>query len=193
MTKQQTRNRAAQWAAASAMGAVALGLSGWGMHTLHAGETAAPAAASPVLRHEGARLVVPPGSALRSSVQVAPVTRGDVDVPFTLPAVVEAEPGRVAKVLTPLTGRIVSVNKHLGDTVRAGDVLFTIDAPDLAQAAADAAKADAALVLAQRNLERQVALDAADIASKRDLEQARNDASQAASEAARASARLVQL
>ena len=84
MTRQQTRKRVAQWAALGAVGAVALGLSGWGTHALHASETAAPAAASPVLRHEGARLVVPPGSALRSSVQVAPVTRGDVDVPFTL-------------------------------------------------------------------------------------------------------------
>lgn len=193
MSKNINQRRTALVAAGSTAGAVLLVVAVANHSALHAGEPDARSGPAPVLLHEGARIVVPQGSALRASMLVAPVNADPVGVPFTLPAVVEAEPGRVARVQTPLTGRIVSVQHRLGDTVTAGDVLFSIDSPDLAQAAADAAKADAALVLARRNLERQQALDAADIASKRDVEQARNDAQQAASDAARAAARLAQL
>ena len=171
----------------------ALGLSGWGLLRLHAKEAETPSEASATLRHEGERLVVPEKSPLRRTLAVAPIADETVAAPFTLPAVVEADPARLVKILAPLTGRIVSLNKQLGDAVKAGDVLFTIDSADLAQASADAAKAHAALALARRNLERQRELDKSEIASKRDLEQAQSDYEQAASEAARVDARLAQL
>ncbi len=169
-----------------------LGLAGaaW---TLHARDQAPVAAAPVAMRHEGDRLVVPDGSPLRKTLQVLPATRESVAAPFHLPAVVEADPAKLVKVLTPLAGRIVSLGKQLGDPVKAGDVLFTIDSSDLAQASSDAAKAHATLTLAQRNLERQRELDKSEIAAKRDFEQAQSDYAQAASEAARADARLAQL
>jgi cobalt-zinc-cadmium efflux system membrane fusion protein len=172
-----------------------LGLSGRGLFASHASAADTPDAAAPVpaLRHDGARLIVPEASPLRRTLAVATLADENVAAPFTLPAVVEADPARLAKVLTPVTGRIVSIAKRLGDEVRAGDVLFTIDSVDLAQAHADAAKAHAALALAQRNLARQRELDASEIAARRDLEQAQGDYEQAASEAARADARLAQL
>jgi cobalt-zinc-cadmium efflux system membrane fusion protein len=178
----------------SLLGLAALGLAGRGLFASHASAADTPdAAPAPALRHDGARLVVPAASPLRRTLAVATLADETVAAPFTLPAVVEADPARLVKVLTPLTGRIVSVNKNLGDEVRAGDVLFTIDSVDLAQAHADAAKAHATLALAQRNLARQRELDAAEIAARRDLEQAQGDYEQAASEAARADARLAQL
>ncbi|KQV45109.1 efflux RND transporter periplasmic adaptor subunit [Massilia sp. Root335] len=174
------------------VGACTLGLGGWGVLALHAKEPT-PEAAPPVLRHEGEQVVIPAGSPLRQTLAVATVNEQQVGVPFVLPAAVEADPAKLVKVLPPVTGRIVSLNKQLGEAVKVGDVLFTIDSADLAQANADAAKAGAALTLARRNLERQRELDASDIASKHDVEQARNDYEQAASEAARAGARLAQL
>lgn len=175
-----------------ALGAAGACLTGWGLLASHAKDTA-PGEAAPVLRHEGEQLVIPAGSSLRQTLAVATVKEQQVGVPFVLPAAVEADPAKLVKVLAPVTGRIVSINKQLGDLVKAGDVLFTIDSADLAQANADAAKAAAALTLARRNLERQRELDVSDIASKHDVEQARNDYEQAASEAARADARLAQL
>jgi cobalt-zinc-cadmium efflux system membrane fusion protein len=130
--------------------------------------------------------------AVRRSLVVQAVADQTVQAPFILPAVVEADPARLVKVLPPLAGRIVRLNKQLGDAVQAGEVLFVIDAPDFAQANADATKAQSALTLARRNLERQRELDKSDIAARRDLEQAQSDYEQAASEAARANARLSQ-
>jgi cobalt-zinc-cadmium efflux system membrane fusion protein len=179
----------------SLLGLAALGLSGRALFASHASAADTPDGAAPVpaLRHDGARLIVPDASPLRRTLSVVTLADESVAAPFTLPAVVEADPARLVKVLTPVTGRIVSVAKRLGDEVRAGDVLFTIDSVDLAQAHADAAKAHAALALAQRNLARQRALDASEIAARRDLEQAQGDYEQAASEVARADARLAQL
>lgn len=175
------------------LGFGALGLSGWGMLAWQAKEAETPTEAPTMVRHEDGRLAIPEKSPLRRTLAVTAVAEETVSMPFTLPAVVEADPAKLVKVLTPLSGRIVSLNKQLGDEVKAGDVLFTIDSADLAQATADEAKAQAALRLARHNLERQRELDKSEIASRRELEQAQSDYEQALSEAARANARLAQL
>lgn len=174
------------------LGLAAFGLTGWGLLGLHAREAPAPETVTAVLLHEGNLLHIPERSPLRRSLVVAAVADQNVAVPFTLPAVVEADPARLVKVMPPLAGRIVRLDKQLGDQVKAGDVLFTMDSPDFAQATADAAKARAALTLAAHGLERQRELDKSDLAVRRDLEQAQSDYAQAASEAARAEARLRQ-
>lgn len=148
---------------------------------------------SPLITHEGDRIVIPEGSALRATLKTAAIATQDVAVPFILPASVEADPARLARILPPTTGRIVSLNKRLGDAVKAGEVLFEIESSDLAQAQSDARKAQSALALARRNLERQRTLDQANISARRDLEQAQSDYDQADSEAARSAARLAAL
>lgn len=162
------------------------------LYATHASE-APPPADVPSLVHEGDLLRIPEQSPLRRSLTVAAIDEQSIAAPFTLPAQVEADPARLVKVTPPLAGRIVSLNKQLGDEVKAGEVLFTIDAPDMAQAGADNAKAQSALLLAQRNLARQRELAQSDIAARRDVEQAQGDYDSAAAEAARAAARLAQL
>lgn len=162
------------------------------LYATHASE-APPPADVPSLVHEGDLLRIPEQSPLRRSLTVAAIDEQSIAAPFTLPALVEADPARLVKVTPPLAGRIVSLNKQLGDEVKAGEVLFTIDAPDMAQVGADNAKAQSALLLAQRNLARQRELAQSDIAAKRDVEQAQGDYDSAAAEAARATARLAQL
>ncbi|CDZ77489.1 Cation efflux system protein CzcB [Legionella massiliensis] len=142
------------------------------------------------LLHEGGRLVIPETSPLRQFIVVEPVTEQLVISPFTLPAIVEADPATLVKVLPPLSGRIVSLNKRLGDPVKAGEILFTIDSADLAQALSDLERAKAALTFSQENLKRQQRLSVSNIAARRDLQQARNDYDQALSELQRANARL---
>lgn len=178
-----------------ALGLAALCLVGvavwWGLAS-YAKESGSPTDVV-MLRHEGARLIIPEKSPLRHSLVVQAVSTQAVAAPFSLPAAVEADPARLVKVLPPMAGRIASLNKRLGDAVKAGDVLFTIDSADFAQARSDAQKATAALALARQNLERQRELGAANLAATRDIEQAQNDNAQAASELARANARLAQL
>jgi len=181
--------RAAYWLAAL----VVLGLGGAAIWALRANEEKKRADPPVAVRHEGERLVVPADSPLRRTLAVAAATRESVAAPFSLPAIVEADPAKLVKVLPPLAGRILSLNKQLGDEVKAGDVLFTIDSADLAQATSDAAKASAALALARRNLDRQRELDKSEIAAKRDFEQAQSEFDQAASESERAKARLALL
>jgi len=173
------------------LGLAALGLSGWGLYGAHAGQ--APAADVPALVHEGERLRIPEQSPLRRALTISAIDTQQIAAPFTLPALVEADPARLVKLTSPLAGRIVSISKQLGDEVKAGDVLFSVDAPDMAQAGADNAKAQAALALARRNLARQRELAQSDIAAGRDVEQAQSDFDSASAEASRAGARLAQL
>jgi cobalt-zinc-cadmium efflux system membrane fusion protein len=179
-----------------ALGASALIAVGgaWWLHAGHAyGASETSAVPPPVLEHVGAQVVVPEPSPLRKSLQVKTIDSQAVEVPLSLPAVVEADPARVVKVSPPVSGRVASLDKGLGDPVRVGDVLFRIESADLAQARSDAQKARAALALATQALERQRALGSSGIAASRDIEQARSEFDQARSESARAAARLQQL
>lgn len=150
-------------------------------------------AASPVLRHVGAQLVVPEHSSLRETLVVQSADEQSIEVPLSLPAVVEADPSRLVKVSPPAAGRIASLDKGLGDPVRVGDLLFRIDSADLAQARSDAQKARSAQSLALQTLERQRALGSSGIAATREIEQAGDAVAQAQSDLTRANTRLAQL
>jgi cobalt-zinc-cadmium efflux system membrane fusion protein len=151
------------------------------------------AGAKAALVRDGDRIRIPESSPLRAKIQVAGVEEQDVEQPISVPGVVEADPAKVVKVFPPVSGRIVRLDKQLGDAVKKGDGLFLLDSADLAQAYGDANKANAALALARRNLERQKELVDAEIAARKDFEQAQSDFAQAQSESERARARLAQL
>lgn len=145
------------------------------------------------LRHEGDKVVVPLQSPLRKAIQVAPALLGSIQQPFVVPSSVEADPSKLVKILPPVAGRIVALDKRLGDAVKAGDVLFTMDSSDLAQAYSDYNKAQSQLVLSRRNWLRQEDLGRDQIAARKDIEAAENDYALAQSEARRATLRLEQL
>ena len=151
------------------------------------------AAPTSAVVRKGAAISVPAASPLRQSLQLAYAEEHSVARAIPVPAVVEADPARLVRVVPPVAGRIDRLLKHLGDTVKAGDPLFTMDSADVALAYADAGKAQAGLTLARRNLERQKELRAADISAHKDLEQAESDYAQAHSERERSKARLAQL
>jgi cobalt-zinc-cadmium efflux system membrane fusion protein len=121
------------------------------------------------------------------------VAQQTVERPIIAPGVVEADPAKLVKILTPVSGRIEQLHKALGDPVGAGEPLFTLDSADFAQAQSDAAKAQTLLELATRNLERLRKLTVDDIAARKDVEQAESDHAQALLEADRTRARLAQL
>ena len=143
--------------------------------------------------HEQNRIRVPEKSPLRKSLKVEPAASRSIEQLIAAPAVVEADPSRVMKVLTPVAGRVVKLDKVLGDRVAAGDALVTIDSADFAAAQSDARKARAALELTRASVERLRKLVADDLAARRDLEQAENDYAQALAESERAASRLAGL
>jgi len=149
--------------------------------------------AAPAIVRHGNEITIPQASPLRSSLQTAAVEEQLVERPIVVPGVIEADLAKLIKVVPPVSGRIVELNKQLGDPVNKGDALFVIDSADLALAFSDARKAQVALALAQRNLERQEDLAQAEIAARKDLEQAESDHAQALSEVERTKSRLSQL
>ena len=151
------------------------------------GKTAEP---PPALVHQGDKIVVPEGSALRARLTVAAAGAQAVSPKLEIPGVVESDPARTAVVLPPASGRVVELKVALGDRVTQGQVLAVIDAPDVAQAYDDDAKAADTLKLTEKNLARQEGQAKIGAASDRDLDQARSDHEQAAAEYARTQARL---
>lgn len=98
----------------------------------------------------------------------------------------------LTQVFTPYQGRIVDLFAKVGDEVKKGQPLFTIDSPDLVQASSTLISAAAVLELTTHNLERMRMLFAARAAAQKDFEQATSDnrTAQGAYRAARDAVRL---
>jgi cobalt-zinc-cadmium efflux system membrane fusion protein len=153
----------------------------------------AVAAKAQILIRTGERIVVPEGSPVRSSLTVAPVAEQDVPRSLVLPAVVEADPARLIKVLPPLAGRVTQLKVQLGQRVEAGQPLVVIDSPDLASAYADYDRAKVLLSLALRSRDRQRALIKIGGAADKDVQQSETDYATADAELRRSDARLKQI
>jgi len=93
---------------------------------------------------------------------------------------------RVGHVFSPVTGRVTSCLASLGQRVRRGSPLAILQSPDLATAVSDVEKADADLVAAQRDFERQKELYDAHAAAQRDFEAAESNFRKAKAERMRA-------
>lgn len=148
------------------------------------------AEAAPWMLRQGAKILVPEGSPLRSRITVEPAVAEQRSGKLALPGVVESDPARTANVIPQLSGRVVDLKVRLGERVVKGQALLVLDSPDLAQAYADYDKATDAYRLTRKNLERQQEQAKIGVASERDLDQSRSDDAQAAAESARAEQRL---
>lgn len=145
--------------------------------------------ATQLVRRQGT-IFVPEGSPYRMRIAVAPVQQKSISRSKLVTGTVEADPTRTVKILAPVSGRVGELNVSLGDTVKKGQRLATIDSGDLAQAVADAEKARATVKLTKSAMERAVGLNKAGGLALKELEQAQNDYGQAVSELKRAEARL---
>ena len=96
------------------------------------------------------------------------------------------------QVFTPYQGRIVGLFASVGDEVKKGQTLFTIDSPDLVQASSTLISAAGVLELTSKNLARLKELYLTHAVAQKDLEQAVSDqqAAEAALRAARDAVRL---
>jgi len=147
----------------------------------------------PLLIREGDRIIVPEGSPLRAKLTVEAVAEQQIQRTLVLPAVVEADPSRLVKVLPPLAGRITQLKVQLGERVKEGQPLAVLDSPDLGTAYADHERATVLLDLARKNRDRARELAKIGGAAVRDLQQAETDYVTAEAEHQRADARLRQI
>lgn len=146
-----------------------------------------------VLVRSGEQVTVPENSPVRSHLTIAPVGIKDVRRNLVLPAVVEADPAHLIKVLPPLSGRVMLLKVQLGERVTEGQPLIVLDSPDLAQAYADYDRAKVQVELTLKSRDRQRALAKIGGAADKDLQQAETDYANAVAELRRAEARLKQI
>lgn len=185
MTPSQTRLLAGVAAAVLLAGA-----GGYGLARLTQAP-ASPAAEEHGEEHEGAEGgVVPmqPDIVRASGITVEQVRAGGLASEILASATASPAPGGEASISAGVSGRVVRINARLGDPVRAGQVLATIESRDAAQIAADRAAANARAQLARRTLARERALNAQGVTPRMDLERAQAEAAAADAEVRRAQA-----
>ncbi|MBC7786264.1 MAG: efflux RND transporter periplasmic adaptor subunit [Methylophilaceae bacterium] len=98
-----------------------------------------------------------------------------------------------SRIGTPIDGRVAKINVQVGDSVKAGQVLMLIDAPDLANALADSHKANADLQLKKQAKERNNMLFEGGVVAKKDVEGTDADYAVAETEMVRANSKLKSL
>ena len=98
-----------------------------------------------------------------------------------------------SRISSPLQGRVIEVRAHLGDRVKAGDVLLVVDSPDIAQAYSEYVKEDSDLNYATRSFELAKDLYENKAMPLKDLKQAENELAKARAEFRRAKEKLLSL
>jgi cobalt-zinc-cadmium efflux system membrane fusion protein len=124
-------------------------------------------------------------------IESAPSAPVPMAEPFN--ARIAYDDNRTARVFSPVAGRVVKIVVEAGQEVKAGDPLLWLDAPDYAQAIADAAKADTDLRNKKEVFERAQQVYAAQGISRKEVQAAEADWHAADAEAQRARARLKNL
>ncbi|MFO0562771.1 MAG: efflux RND transporter periplasmic adaptor subunit [Polyangiales bacterium] len=148
-----------------------------------------PTAVEPWTLRDG-RLIVGAASPLRQRLRVQPVATEPVRRALETTAEVTVDPAAMSRIAPPMPGRIVRLFVRFGDTVRQGQALFQLDAPDLVAAQADYLRARSTLAQSERTLVRQQDLAQHGVGAQREVEVAQTDRDLARSELSRATQRL---
>ena len=109
------------------------------------------------------------------SVKVEPVEEREFPLEKEAIGSIDFNEDMAVQVFTPYPGRITALYASIGDDVKKGQTLFTIDSPDLLQAESTLIAAAGVLELTSRNLARMRELSKTMAASQRDLDQAISD------------------
>ena len=109
------------------------------------------------------------------AVKVAPVEERDFPVEKEAVGSIDFNEDLAVQVFTPYQGRIIGLFAEIGDDVKKGQTLFTIDSPDLLQAESTLIAAMGVMDLTTRNLARLQELYTTRAVSQHDLDQGVSD------------------
>jgi membrane fusion protein, heavy metal efflux system len=109
------------------------------------------------------------------SVKVAAVEERDFPIEKGAVGSIDFNEELLTQVFTPYQGRIIGLFAKVGDEVQKGQLLFTIDSPDLLQACSNLIAAAGVLQLTSKNLARLKSLYDTRAISQKDLEQTISD------------------
>ncbi len=107
------------------------------------------------------------------SIKLAQAQSGVINKTLSLTGEVIVAPERLYHVVPRVSGVVRQVFKHLGDKVKAGDLLATLSSRDLADAKAEFVATDSLLKLANTNLKRERDLYKSKVTAKREYLAAR--------------------
>jgi membrane fusion protein, heavy metal efflux system len=110
-----------------------------------------------------------------AAVKAEPAPFREFPVEKTAIGSIDFNQDMTVQVFTPYPGRIVQLSAQLGDEVQKGQILFTIDSPDLVQASSTLISAAGILDLTNRNLVRAKTLYDTKAWSQQQFEQAVSD------------------
>jgi cobalt-zinc-cadmium efflux system membrane fusion protein len=127
------------------------------------------------------------------SIAIAPAGQSDFNNIRPALGNIDFNQNMLVQVFTPYQGRIIAAFVNVGDRVERGQVLFTVDSPDLLQASSTLIAAAGTLVLQNRNLKRVTETFKGGGGAQKDVDQATADqqAAEGAFKAARDAMRLV--
>ena len=150
-----------------------------GCHASQASEPSGPAIPA-------GQVWLTPAQVAEGKIEVAPVAEQDVDDTIVTSGTVTLDDLRTGHVFTPVTGKVVRIMAQLGQRVKKGDALASIESPDIGSAVSDVHKAEADLIAASHDLKRKQDLYAEQAASQADVEQAEDTQRNAKAEVERA-------
>ncbi len=157
--------------------------------TLTACGSSAPPEAHPVKTEPGVIAFAPDADEL-NAVSIVTAKSSPLPVSADLNARLVVDEALTSRVGTPVAGRVTQLLADIAQPVRAGQVLATIDAPDLGQARADVLTAQAVSAQKAREVARSRVLFQGEAIARRELEAAEADSASAAAELERARLRL---
>jgi cobalt-zinc-cadmium efflux system membrane fusion protein len=134
-----------------------------------------------------------PEQVKNANIDVEAAEVRDVDDSILTSGRVTFDDQRVGHVYSPVTGRVVQIQAQLGAHVKKGQLLATIESPDIGNAVSDENKADADVIAAEHDYKRQRELMAAQATSVAVLEQSEDGWRKAKTELARARQKAVLL
>jgi membrane fusion protein, heavy metal efflux system len=114
---------------------------------------AEPSVEAGALTWTSGTLTVPADSPMLKQIRREKVADAELATDEVIaPGKIEANPNRISKVVAPVAGRVARVLVAVGDAVRQGQPLFTIESPDADAATSTHLQADAAVTQARATL-----------------------------------------
>ena len=114
-----------------------------------------------------------------AGIEVGRPMIGGIAGAIEVPALVQGDPQGVQVVSATIGGRLVALNRNLGQSVRQGDTLAIVESREAASLNAEIEAARARAALAQSNLRREQRLFAERVSPEQDLVAARTAATEA--------------
>ncbi len=114
------------------------------------------------------------GQIKAASIEMQPAASGKLSKEVAAPGRITMNANAQARIVSKLTGTVASIDKQLGDTVSAGDLLATIDSREMADAKADFLAASRTEELARSTYEREERLWKQKVTAEQEFLAARN-------------------